>query len=201
MKKDTDTEKKIIEAATTAFQAKGYHGARMQDIADMAGINKALLHYYFRSKDKLFDEIFQRSFFELFSSLIPVIMSGKSIEDKIKDLVSTYIDFLSVNKHLPAFILHEVNHNSERITGFFKENEIMIPDIMLENFRKEIKESNLKDVNPIHFIINVISQCVFPIVAEPIMKSIFNMSDKEYNAFLQERKVILADLILTGIKK
>ena len=112
---DKQTEDKIFEAATEVFINKGMDGSRMQDIANHAGINKSLLHYYFRTKDKLFNAVFEKIAEQLFKRFAPVFDEKLSLEEKIRFFYREHIEFLKNNPRLPSFILNEINRNPERI--------------------------------------------------------------------------------------
>jgi TetR/AcrR family transcriptional regulator len=117
MKKDLNTEEKILAAARAVFMEKGMDGARMQDIADRAGINKALLHYYFRNKDKLFEMIFQDAMGRFMPRLADVIIADVDFFVKIEKMVSMYMDMLAQNPYLPQFVLNEVNRQPRCLNG------------------------------------------------------------------------------------
>ncbi len=111
---ERQTEEKIFEAATDVFLAKGMDGARMQDIANHAGINKALLHYYYRSKDRLFNAVFEKIAGKMFSKFAPIFDENLTLEDKIRFFFREHITFLQENPRLPGFILNELNRNPTR---------------------------------------------------------------------------------------
>ena len=118
----TETEQKILDAAKKVFVVKGMTGARMQEIADEAGINKSLLHYYFRTKEKLFEAVFQSALGEFFPKVTSYMISDISLEDKIKVFVKEYSKVLQENPFLPSFIIGEVNRNPDNIIQYFKQN-------------------------------------------------------------------------------
>ena len=103
--KDENTEEQILEAAISIFQTKGMDGARMQEIADKAGINKAMLHYYYRSKKLLFEAVFKNAFSLLAPQLNNILNDDSSIEEKIKSFTSNYITFIIKHPYLPNFII------------------------------------------------------------------------------------------------
>ena len=115
-KKDS-TEDKILEAAKNVFVAKGMEGARMQEIADEAGINKALLHYYFRSKEKLFEAIFSKIIQFAFPEITRIAQSNEPFISKIEQVVDAYIDLLIKHPFIPGFIMKELNRDP---SGLFK---------------------------------------------------------------------------------
>lgn len=115
-----NTEDKIIEAAKEVFIKKGMDGARMQEIADEAGINKALLHYYFRSKEKLFDAIFERVIRMAFPRISQIIFSDLHFRVKVEQAIDTYLDLLMKHPYLPAFILKEINRDASLFINLIK---------------------------------------------------------------------------------
>src|SRR5690554_5197668 len=109
--KNQDTEGQILNAAENVFQKKGMDGARMQEIADEAGINKAMLHYYYRSKQLLFEAVFTNAFSLLAPQLNKILNDDSSIEDKVKNFTHNYISFIAKHPYLPNFIIQEMNRN------------------------------------------------------------------------------------------
>jgi TetR/AcrR family transcriptional regulator len=198
IKKD-NTEEKILNAAQNVFIKKGMDGARMQEIADEAGINKALLHYYFRTKQKLFEAIFSELFKQIFPNLEMLIKSDKPIELKLSDFIERYIEVLLRNPFLPAFILKEINRDPDFFASIFKEKGID-PSKILEMFEKEMEAGNIVKMNPKDLIINMLSLSLFPFAAKPLMQlMLFENNTKAYNQFLKERKTTVKDFVLNSI--
>lgn len=201
----TEQEKKtediILEAAKKIFIEYGFDGARMQQIADEAGINKALLHYYFRSKDNLFDYIFDETFKRFFPNILVIMMSELPFDQKIRSFVSHYIDTLIQNPHLPAFVLHELQRKPERILNIIKSSGIQ-PKITAHMLQREIDEGKIMPISMQHLIVNMIGMCIFPFIGRPILEGfIFNRDSKAFDHFLEERKVAVADFIINSIRK
>ena len=115
--KNSETEKQILDAAKQVFITKGLSGARMQEIADKAGINKAMLHYYFRNKDTLFKAVFVNTFGQAMHMINEIFTTEMQLFDKIRLFTDSYISFLIKNPHLPVFIISEIQRNPD----FFKE--------------------------------------------------------------------------------
>lgn len=194
------TEQKILEAAKKVFIHNGMDGTTMQQIADEAGINKSLLHYYFRSKDKLFDAVFGYAIQHVFPKLEGIMNSDDHIFVKIERLVGEYMTMLMDNKFIPAFVLHELNRNPDRIFQTFKNSGIK-PEVFINQFTSEIKKGSIRWTDPRQLIINVLSLCIFPIAARPLMQRVFFANnDKAYEQFLEERKKAVADFIIQSIK-
>ncbi len=199
MKEDT-TEEKILAAAKHVFIKKGMYGARMQEIADTAGINKALLHYYFRSKNKLFDAIFQKAFQELAPKTSGIFKGSLPLEEKIRLFVANYIDTISLNPFLPLFIINEISQNPDRlknISGFMGG----ILEMLSKEIAIKVKAGEYQEIDPVHLLINIISMTLFPILAKPIIQGVFHYSDEKFNEFLEERKQLIPYLIMNQLKK
>ena len=195
------TEDIIFEAAKKIFIKYGFDGARMQQIADAAGINKALLHYYFRSKEHLFDAIFEESFKKFLPNISYIMMSQQPFEEKIKLFVSHYIDTLLQNPHLPVFVIHELQRKPERIVNIIKNSGIN-PALTATMLQSEIDEGKIMPIPLPHLIVNMIGMCIFPFVGRPILEGfIFKGNAEAYDRFLKERKTLVADFIINSIRK
>lgn len=201
MTEEAETEEQILHAAKEVFQKQGFSGARMQAIADHAGINKSMLHYYFRSKDKLFQKVFQQSIREFFPKIFKVLNGEMEFEAKIEKLVETYYTMFRSHPHLPRFVIHEMNQHPERFQSFMRNIGIKIPARFIEQIEKEVKSGRIKKIDPRQFIINTIGLCVFPVIAKPMIETVFEMDDKQFNDFLEHRKKELPVFILNAIKK
>ena len=198
--KDTTTETTILNAAETIFQQKGMDGARMQEIADEAGINKALLHYYYRSKQLLFEAVFKSAFSLLAPQMNKILNDDSSVFDKIKNFTSNYISFVMKHPYLPNFIIQELNKNPEFAINILAENNF--PNI--EKFKNQIAEEVLKEtIKPIkadQLFINILSLNIFPFIAAPLFKGFLNLSNEEYQLMLENRKTEVAEFIINAIK-
>lgn len=198
IKKD-NTEDRILVAAQKVFTKKGMDGSRMQEIADEAGINKALLHYYFRTKQKLFEAIFNKVFEKIYPNLNTFIQSELSIEEKIAILIEKYTDLLLKNPFLPSFILKEIHRDPEFLASVIKSTGVNPKELfaMLEN---EMKAGNIKTMDPKEIMINLLALCIFPVAAGPLMEIMFFENDKKkYDNFLEKRKATVKQFILDSI--
>ena len=184
---DTSTEEKIKTAARKVFMQKGFAATRTRDIAEEAGINLALLNYYFRSKEKLFNEIMMEKMQQFFGILLPVVNDPSTkLETKIELMVSNYIDMLSMNPDLPLFVLSEMKGQSGKIKNILPVQKIT--DKI--SFIKQLKEKR-PDINPIHFLMNILGMTVFPFVAKPAFELIAATDKNQLEAVLQERKKLI----------
>lgn len=184
---DTSTEEKIKAAARKVFMQKGFAATRTRDIAEEAGINLALLNYYFRSKEKLFNEIMMEKMKQFFGILLPVVNDPSTrLETKIELMVSNYIDMLSANPDLPLFVLSEMKGQSTKIKNILPVQKIT--DKI--SFIKQLKEKR-PDINPIHFLMNILGMTIFPFVAKPAFELIAATNKNQLEAILQERKKLI----------
>jgi AcrR family transcriptional regulator len=187
VKKAISTEEKIIAAAKRVFIQKGIDGARMQEIADEAGINKSLLHYYFRSKDKLFDRVFSESFIPVIKTINQIFENFQDVDSLIEDFVTNYIRLLRQNPYIPHFIIHELNRNPDRVVERIQSSNFDRTRI-LEIISRDVNSENLKSFDPIHIVVNIIALCVFPFVARPIIQGyMFNDNEADFEEFINER--------------
>ncbi len=197
-KKD-NTEDKILGAAQTVFIRKGMDGARMQEIADEAGINKALLHYYFRTKEKLFSAIFSKVFMQILPNLMMMVHSEYSIEEKLEIFLDKYIDLLLKNPFLPTFILKEMNRDPGFLATVLKSSGVN-PKEIFNMFEREMDAGEIRRMDPRDLFVNILALCIFPIAAKPLLNiMLFDNNKKEYNDFLRKRKETIKDFILNSI--
>jgi TetR/AcrR family transcriptional regulator len=194
------TEAKILEAAKKVFILNGFEGTSMQHIANEAGINKSLLHYYFRNKEKLFAAVFSYAFQNFVPQVQEILNSNTTIFTKIEHIVSEYMDMLLKNEFIPAFILHEINRNPDGIFAIMQGSGLN-PEIFIQQFTREIEKGNIRPVDPRHLIVNLIALCVFPIAAKPLMKRILFANDETaYKQFLGERAGKVTEFMIQSIK-
>ena len=196
---DLTTEQLILVAAKKVFIRKGLDGTRMQEIADEAGINKSLLHYYFRTKDKLFDVIFKEIIMSFAPNIVEILNSPISLFDKIELFAATYIDMLLENPYIPGFLVNEVSKNPSRIVSTLKMHGVN-PSILGEQLRKEAEAGVIRPLKVEDLMVNLFSLCVFPFIAKNIFSSVLEMSEEDYMAFLTARKKEIPTFIINSIK-
>ncbi|HPS72227.1 MAG TPA: TetR/AcrR family transcriptional regulator, partial [Bacteroidales bacterium] len=163
--KDPTTEEKIKEAARKVFQKKGYAGTRTRDIADEAGVNLALLNYYFRSKEKLFDLIMGETMQLFFQSMKGLINNeNTTLDEKLQDLTNRYIDLLSTQPELPIFILNEIQMNPKGLSERMGLQQVVIGSFILKQFRTDLNIKDIPDSALLQLIVNIIGMMVFPFI-------------------------------------
>lgn len=185
--KDISTEEKILISASKVFTEKGFSGTRTRDIAEEAGINLALLNYYFRSKEKLFEQVMKVKIVLLFGKILPIVTDEKtSLEEKIDLASEKYFEILSKNPNLPLFILSEIQKKPSNITALIPVDRLFKNSVLL----KQIEEKK-PGLNPLHFIVNFLSMTAFPFIVKPILKNFNILNDEEFQQFVEERKTLV----------
>ena len=184
---ELSTEDKILIAASKVFTEKGFSGTRTRDIAEEAGINLALLNYYFRTKEKLFEQVMKVKIVLLFGQIIPIVTNEKTSLDEKIDLASVkYFEILSKNPNLPIFVLSEIQKKTSDVKSILPFEKVLNNSFLM----KQIKERK-PDVNPFHFLLNFLSMTVFPFLGKPILQSFDLMNDVEFQKFVEERKTMV----------
>jgi AcrR family transcriptional regulator len=197
--KHTETEALILDAARKVFLEKGFDGSTMQQIANVSGINKALLHYYFRSKDRLFEAVFMEAFSKMVPNLFKIFTADIPFIEKIRALVNAYIIALQAYPQIPQFILHELHRNPGRIIDLMHSTGLE-PEMVMNIIRMELKRGNLVEIEPQQFMVNLLALCIFPFAARPMIQGfIFKNDAKAYKDFLEKRKTEVADFIIKAI--
>ena len=184
---EISTEDKILLAASKVFTEKGFSGTRTRDIADEAGINLALLNYYFRSKEKLFEQVMKVKIVLLFGQIIPIVTNQKtSLDEKIDLATEKYFEILSKNPNLPLFIISEIQKKNSDITTYLPIEKVVKDAHII----KQIQERK-PDANPFHFLLNYLSMTVFPFLARPILNGFNVMNEVEFKTFVNERRKLI----------
>jgi len=199
---DRQTEEKIFEAATDVFVDKGMDGARMQDIASHAGINKALLHYYFRTKDQLFNAVFEMIARKILKKFAPVYDENLSLEAKIRFFFKEHITFLQENPKLPGFILNEINRNPNRIKKLLKNIDFeKFWQELYKQHKNELENYNITEASMPQLMISIAAISVFPFAARGIIEGILDKLGIDFNKYIEERKEYAAEFVIKAIKK
>ncbi len=179
-----DNEDRILQSAEKIFIRDGYNGARMKAIADDAKVNKAMLHYYFKSKDKLFQKIFLAKISFFLPKIGAIFFSDKGILEKLDAFVDAYMDLLIANPNIPAFIINTVNKYPDFIRVFPKD----VLQGVISYIEVEVEAGRIKQVDARQFLISVIAMCVFPFAARPILRHVMSLEGELMDEFFVLRK-------------
>ncbi|ASZ13779.1 TetR/AcrR family transcriptional regulator [Chitinophaga pendula] len=195
------TEEQIIEAARKIFTRKGLAGARMQDIADEAGINKAMLHYYYRSKDALFELVFREALDKMIGRMNVILEGPLSFREMISALVENYIQQIGENPYLPVFVMNELHQQPMEFLQQLQQRR-NFPNVarFLQTVQRASEAGEIRSVNPIQLMLSIISMCIFPFMARPMAQLVAGLSDQQFDRLMEERKREVVDFILAGLR-
>lgn len=190
--RDTGTEQLIKNTAKHLFFAEGKLHATTQEIADAAGVNRTLVNYYFRSRDSLFDQVFNEAQEELVSTLDEVIESDMPFKQKIENLISVFLNEAMQYPYRELFIITEMNRKDVIDSRKARVNKVTA---FLDQIQSEMDKGTIKKMNPRHFTLNLFSLMAYPLVTAPLNKILFGMNDDEYSTLLEERKQLIFETI------
>ncbi len=202
MEISNNTEQKILNAAQEIFHIKGFDGARMQAIADKANINKGLLHYYFKTKDSLFEKVFSTTFRKVLEQLELILLKKIPLDQKIDFIIDGYMDMLSKNSALPRFVMNELSKNPNQfITKHINKNMENAFFVFEQTVEKEVRAKKIRPIDARQLCINIISMSIFPFMGKPILQVVVGIGNKEYQMLLQERREHIKAFIKQAIKQ
>jgi TetR/AcrR family transcriptional regulator len=193
-------ENNILNAAKEIFERKGMAAARMQEIADEAGINKSMLHYYYRSKQLLFEAVFKSAFSMLAPQLNEIINADTSIFEKIRNFSSNYIAFVIKHPYLPNFIIQELNRNPDFVKKLVAEKNFPNISKFKQQVNEKVEEGIIKPIKAEQLFINIISLNIFPFIVAELLKGFVNVNDEAYKQLMEDRKTEVAEFIINAIK-
>ena len=206
--REAATEQRILDAARAVFLRDGTAGARMQEIAAEAGVNQALLHYYFRSKERLSAAVFQQVASRIFPALAQTLGADISLDEKIERLITLYLDTMLQNRFVPAYLISELHHHPERVEQLLSgalgaDPRVLMPALM-KNLERQINKGvrlgTLRPIKPQQFVINLISLCIFPFAARPMLSIVFGMDDAAFERFIEMRRKELPDFVRRALR-
>ena len=189
------TEIIILEAAQDVFERTGFDGAKMQDIADKAGINKALLHYYYRSKSRLFGVVFQQAFSRLVRPMLEIWQNESDIFIKTERFIEQFLNKLQAHPYMASFVLHEITRNPEHLQQVISQHAGEIAEIIQRDLDAVSAKHGLPPKNPVHFMCDLFGMAVYPFIARPIITSLFELDSKAFNQVIEERKKHIPKMI------
>lgn len=194
--KDISTEERIKAAARKVFHQKGFAGTRTRDIAEEAGINHAMLNYYFRSKEKLFEMVMMETMAQFFKGVNLMLNDeSTSLDEKIDLIVSNYVDLLLKEPELPTFILNEVRPNPQAFVEQNPIKEALTHSVLTRQYAEAVARGEVTEPNLMQAILNVIGLVIFPFIAKPILTSIVNIPEEQYKALMLQRKTLIPQWI------
>ena len=199
-KKSLETQENILDAARTIFAQKGLAGARMQEIADRAGINKALLHYYYKNKDKLFEQVYKEALVKILRPLASFLADDSELFQKIRNISHVYHEVLIEYPFLPNFILNEVNTDPSRVLHLMNVEGVLVGrEKTFKQIEEAVKAGKIRPIDPAELILNIISLSMFPFASRPIAQELL-FKGVDMDAMFNKRADRVADFIIHSIK-
>ena len=207
--RDRDTEARILDAAHTVFVRRGTAGARMQEIAAEARVNQALLHYYFRSTDRLSMAAFERAASQLMPVVIQVLASDADLEQKVTRIVELELDHLSRAPYVPGYIISEITHDPDRARQFVTAVTGLAPEVvgprivamLQKQIDARVQSGTMRPIAPEQFIVNLMSLCIFPFAARPMIAAMLGMDQPGFEQFIARRRQDLTTFFLGALRR
>jgi AcrR family transcriptional regulator len=205
--RDRDTEQRILDAAHAVFLRRGTAGARTQEIAEEAGVNKALLHYYFRSKERLAEAVFQQVARQLLPPVMGVLASDLELEEKVARVVALELDVLSASPFLPGYVISELNHHPERarqlITSVVGDPDELRPRVFAalgQQIDARVKAGTMRRIAPEQFVVNLLALCIFPFAVRPMVKAMLGLDEAGFQEFIKRRREDVVTYVLASLR-
>lgn len=197
-----DKEQLILEVARKQFVQKGFAATKMQDIAEEAQVNKALLHYYFRSKDKLYHEIIVKTLDKMVPRFAAAMAMEGTFWERLENLVHTYVGMLVAEPDIPFFIMSELAQEQDRFINELRQRAHYFPAAQgfVMSMHEEMVAGRIRTIPPLHLMLNIMSMTVFPFVAKPIFCTIFNFEEAAFNELMEERKSVIMNFLRAALK-
>lgn len=202
------TEDRILDAAHAVFLRTGTAGARMQEIAREAGVNQALLHYYFRSKDRLAEAVFQRVARGLIIPVFAILTADLPLDEKVVRVVRLELDTLSRSPLLPGYLISELTHRPDRAPQFIAavlgEGPEKVRPRVFKALRRqidaEVRAGRMRPIAPEQFAINLMALCIFPFAARPMIRVLLGVDDAGFDRIIRRRRKELPAFIMGALK-
>ena len=203
-----DTETRILDAAHAVFMRRGTAGARMTEIAREAGVNHALVHYYFRSKQRLAEAVFRRAIGQFFPAMIGTLASDVPLEEKVRLVAAAQIDMLLRNRYLPGYLLAELNHHPERAEQLLNSMAGTTPanvrarlfGTLGQQLDDAARSGAIRPIRPQEFVLNLVSMVVYPFAARPLVMTIMGLDDATFTSAMEERKKEIPAFFLAALR-
>lgn len=199
--KDASAEEKIKEAARKLFTQKGFDAVKTRDIAEEAGLNLALLNYYFRSKQKLFDLIMIENMQQFIQTIVLRISeSNIGVAEKVEKVVVAYIDMLTANPYLPIFVMNQMHSTPAKLVEKMEPVLRTVSGNFIKQLEGAMERGEIKKIHPFHFLANLVGLTVFPFIGRPLIQKVSGTNNDEFAALMQDRKKLIPEWIKAMLK-
>lgn len=206
MSKEQNLESEILKSAEELFLENGFSGTSTTDIAKRVGCNQALVHYYFRTKENLFLQVFMAKLDMILKTLQqPLLKPDTDFFDKLSNAISAYFDFLASDTRLPHFVINEMLGSKDRLSLVYEHfmRNTMRNNVfeMIDNaVQAEVEKHTIRPISTVHFILDIVSLTVFNFIALPIYSDVSGCTDDERRDFLKQRKDEIITLAINGMR-
>jgi len=198
---DQETRERILDAAHIVFIRKGTAGSRTQEIAAEAGVNKALVHYYFGTKAALADAIFERALDALVPRIFGILADpGRTIEEKVPAIVREQIDFHSARPYFAGYMVSELHAEPDRIARLMTRHGGIPLDVLRRQLREGVKAGKIRRISAEQFVANMMGLLIFPFAIRPALMELLSLDATRWRAFLEERRRLLPDFFMAGLR-
>jgi len=198
---DQETRDRILVAAHAVFLRKGTAGSRTQEIADEAGVNKALVHYYFGTKAALAEAIFERALGDIVPRMFGILADpGRSIEEKIPAIVREQIGFHAERPYFAGYMVSELHNEPGRIVRLMARRGRIPLDVLRRQLREAAAAGTMRRLSAEQFVANMMGLLIFPFAIRLALCELLGLDEAGGRAFLEERRRILPELILSGLR-
>jgi len=201
--KNADTGQIILDSAERLFLEKGFARTSTTEIAKEAGCNQSLVHYYYRTKERLFEAIFELKLKLFLGNFLKIGNDDIPFEEKLKRKIEAHYDILAANPRLPFLVLNELTSDTNRITSL-KKKVGTYAKVALKQFEDElaiaIAKGTIRNITPLDLILTIISMNVALFLASPIIRELMDIDDKAFDVLVARRKQENVAIILKGIK-
>jgi AcrR family transcriptional regulator len=200
-KADQETRERILDAAHTVFLRKGTASSRTQEIAAQAGVNKALVHYYFGTKAALADAIFERALGNLMPRIFGILADpNRSIEEKVPAIVREQIDFHSTRPYFAGYLLSELHAQPQRISRLIVRNGRVPLDVIRRQLQVAAKAGTIRRISAEQFVVNLMGLLIFPFAIRPALGEMLSLDATRWRGFIEERRRLLPDFFMAGLR-
>ena len=201
-KTDLETRDRILDAAHTVFVRKGTASSRTQEIAAEAGVNKALVHYYFGTKAALADAIFERALGNIMPRIFGILADpDRTIDEKIPAIVKEQIDFHSARPYLAGYLISELHAEPDRIARLMTRRGGRVPlDLLRKQLREAAKAGTMRQISAEHFVTNLMGLLIFPFAIRPALCELLSLDSTGWRAFMDERRRLVPDFFMAGLR-
>jgi TetR/AcrR family transcriptional regulator len=203
---DDDTEQRIFDAADRVFARRGTDGARMQEIAEEAGVNKALLHYYYRTKDRLAEAVFRHTLGKFLPAVIETMAAPDlELEEKVERVVHGYLDQLSQRPYMPGYLISEITHHPDRLPRLVtalagNQMKRRVLTTLRRQIDDRVRQGEMVPITSEQFLVNILSLCIFPFAVRPMLGALLGIDGKVFERFIEERRRELPAFIMRALR-